>query len=240
MKKITILLLVILCVFTSACSMNMNKPSAKDEAVQLHATYIAPAQQIINKFNDEVKKIFAEHNDNYSADPYVAELAVKTIPKITSLIGGLEKEKISNTQSKEIIRKGLMSYKSYLEVFALLKDVTPGSQEYIKLTPKVMQSMNNADNERLTFNNEFSILTTGKSTYELTLKNFQKLEQGDSYKTVANTFKMPGELTSSTNIQGRVMNSFFMQTYKWQCGDANVSVTFENGKVRTLSQFNLK
>lgn len=94
-------------------------------------------------------------------------------------------------------------------------------------------------NTKLEYDNEYSKITTGKGTYELTLANFQKIHKGDTYQKVAETFKMPGVLKSSSSSQ-LSYGLHTLNTWEWELNDSRVSIIFENNKAELIHQFNLK
>ena len=67
----------------------------------------------------------------------------------------------------------------------------------------------------LAFDNEMSLVTKGKSTYELTLANYRKIHKGDAYAKVCRLVKMPGTLTNSMESSLPLIGKRVLEHYVW-------------------------
>lgn len=235
MKKLTVLLLSLLCLFTVACG----GPSAKEEAERLHKDHMLATKAIWNDdFIPKLKKIHKEIPEE-KKDVEAAKLAEEYKPKLEDAYKKIQAEKVQE-QNKHLSKLIQMQDKNSLEFLNLLivlKDKQNlkqqnWNQDFANVTMRLF-------NTKLEYNNEYSKITTGKGTYELTLANFQKIHKGDTYQQVAETFKMPGVLRSSNSTQ-LSYGPHTLDTWEWELNDSRVDIIFENNKANLIHQFNLK
>lgn len=234
MKKLTIILLSLLCLFIAGCA-----PSAKEEAERLHKDYIVTSQNI---WHDSFLPNFRQVNQNKTQEEkevYFAEVAEHFKPQYLELDKKIQAEKVqkSNEHLLELQKRQIKNLIASLDDLIVLK-------KKINFNQAVWNNNNNNHlraifDTRLEYDNEYKKITTGKGTYELTLANYQKINNGDSYEKVAETFKMPGVITGSTSSQ-LSYGLHTLDTYKWIYNDKKVEIIFENGKAEIISQYNLQ
>lgn len=235
MKKLTIVLLSLLCLFVAGCT-----PSAEKEAERLHKDYILTTRTMWNdEFVPKLQNIFKVKPNTEEQDKEAAILAEQYKPKMLELDKKLQVEKVQkpNEHLLELQKQQVQNSIRFLDVLIMLKDKSKLNEQNWK------NDFNNASlamfNTKLEYNNEYSKVTTGKGTYELTLANFQKIHQGDSYQKVAEIFKMPGKIQQASNT--KIGNEYHESAaYTWELGEARVSVLFQNGKASAINQFYLK
>lgn len=235
MKKLTVLLLSLLCLFTVACG----GPSAKEEAERLHKDHMLATKAIWNDdFIPKLKKIHKEIPEE-KKDVEAAKLAEEYKPKLEDAYKKIQAEKVQeqNKHLSELIQMQNKNSLEFLNLLIVLKDKQNlkqqnWNQDFANVTMRLF-------NTKLEYNNEYSKITTGKGTYELTLANFQKIHKGDTYQQVAETFKMPGVLRSSNSTQ-LSYGPHTLDTWEWELNDSRVDIIFENNKANLIHQFNLK
>lgn len=235
MKKLTVLLLSLLCLFTVACG----GPSAKEEAERLHKDHMLATKAIWNDdFIPKLKKIHKEIPEE-KKDVEAAKLAEEYKPKLEDAYKKIQAEKVQeqNKHLSELIQMQDKNSLEFLNLLIVLKDKQNlkqqnWNQDFANVTMRLF-------NTKLEYNNEYSKITTGKGTYELTLANFQKIHKGDTYQQVAETFKMPGVLRSSNSTQ-LSYGPHTLDTWEWELNDSRVDIIFENNKANLIHQFNLK
>lgn len=235
MKKLTVLLLSLLCLLTVACG----GPSAKEEAERLHKEHMLATKAMWN--DDFVPKLKKIHNEipEEKKDVEAAKLAEEYKPKLEKAYKKIQAEKVQeqNKHLSELIQMQDKNSLEFLNLLIVLKDKQNlkqqnWNQDFANLTMRFF-------NTKLEYDNEYSKITTGKGTYELTLANFQKIHKGDTYQQVAETFKMPGVLRSSNSTQ-LSYGPHTLDTWEWELNDSRVDIIFENNKANLIHQFNLK
>lgn len=235
MKKLTVLLLSLLCLFTVACG----GPSAKDEAERLHKDHMLATKAMWN--DDFVPKLKKIHNEipEEKKDVEAAKLAEEYKPKLEKAYKKIQAETVQeqNKHLSELIQMQDKNSLEFLNLLIVLKDKQNlkqqnWNQDFANVTMRLF-------NTKLEYDNEYSKITTGKGTYELTLANFQKIHKGDTYQQVAETFKMPGVLRSSNSTQ-LSYGPHTLDTWEWELNDSRVDIIFENNKANLIHQFNLK
>ena len=235
MKQLTIVLLSLLCLFTVACG----GPSAKEEAERLHKDHMLATKAMWNnECTPRFHKILKELPEAQQ-DIETAKLAEEFKPKSEELLKKAQGEKVQkqNQRLLELIQQQDKNLIDFLNLTARLKDKQNlnqlnWKQDFTNITIKTI-------NTRLEYDNEYSKITTGKGTYELTLANFQKIHEGDTYQQVAETFKMPGTLVRSNNAQ--ISGEYYYeQDFEWKIDDTRVFVSFDRGKAHLTIQHNLK
>lgn len=235
MKKIAVFILVALCLLTVACG----GPSAKEEAEQLHRDHTLSTRAIWNDdFVPKLKKIHKELPEE-KKDTAAAKLAEEYKPKLEDAYKKIQSEKVQekNKHLSELIQQQDKNSLEFLNLLIMLKDKQNlkkqnWEQDFSNVAMRLF-------NTKLEYDNEYSKLTTGKGTYELTLSNFQKIHKGDTYQQVAETFKMPGVLRASNSSQ----LSYGLQTldtWEWELDGSRVDIIFQNNKAELIHQFNLK
>lgn len=235
MKKLTVLLLSLLCLFTVACG----GPSAKEEAERLHKDHMLATKAMWN--DDFVPKLKKIHNEipEEKKDVEAAKLAEEYKPKLEKAYKKIQAETVQeqNKHLSELIQMQDKNSLEFLNLLIVLKDKQNlkqqnWNQDFANVTMRLF-------NTKLEYDNEYSKITTGKGTYELTLANFQKIHKGDTYQQVAETFKMPGTLVRSNNAQ--ISGEYYYeQDFEWRIDDAKVFVSFDRGKAHLTIQHNLK
>lgn len=235
MKKFTVFMLLALCLLTVACG----GPSAKEEAERLHKDHALATRVIWNdSFVPKLKKIYKELPED-KKDAEAAKLAEEYKPKLEDAYKKIQAEKVQdkNKHLAELIQQQDKNSLEFLNLLIMLKDKQNlkeqnWQQDFANVTMSLF-------NTKLEYDNEYSKITTGKGTYELTLANFQKIHKGDTYQKVAETFKMPGVLKSSSSSQ-LSYGLHTLNTWEWELNDSRVSIIFENNKAELIHQFNLK
>lgn len=235
MKQLTIVLLSLLCLFTVACG----GPSSKEEAERLHKEHTLVTRAMWNNdFIPKLQKIYKELPEEQK-DTAAAKLAEEYKPKLEEAYKKVQAEKVQdkNKHLLELIQqrdKNLLEFSSLLIALKNKQAIKEDNwkQDYANVLIKLF-------NIKLEYDNEYSKATTGKGTYELTLANFQKIHKGDTYQQVAETFKMPGVLTSSSSSH-LSYGLHTLDTWEWALNDSRVEIIFENNKAELIHQFNLK
>lgn len=235
MKKFTVFMLLALCLLTVACG----GPSAKEEAERLHKDHALATRVIWNdNFVPKLKKIHKELPED-KKDAEAAKLAEEYKPKLEDAYKKIQAEKVQdkNKHLAELIQQQDKNSLEFLNLLIMLNDKQNlkeqnWQQDFANVTMSLF-------NTKLEYDNEYSKITTGKGTYELTLANFQKIHKGDTYQKVAETFKMPGVLKSSSSSQ-LSYGLHTLNTWEWELNDSRVSIIFENNKAELIHQFNLK
>lgn len=235
MKKFTVFMLLALCLLTVACG----GPSAKEEAERLHKDHTLATRVIWNdNFVPKLKKIHNELSED-KKDAEAAKLAEEYKPKLEDAYKKIQAEKVQdkNKHLAELIQQQDKNSLEFLNLLIMLNDKQNlkeqnWQQDFANVTMSLF-------NTKLEYDNEYSKITTGKGTYELTLANFQKIHKGDTYQKVAETFKMPGVLKSSSSSQ-LSYGLHTLNTWEWELNDSRVSIIFENNKAELIHQFNLK
>jgi hypothetical protein len=235
MKKIAVFIMLALCLLTVACG----GPSPKEEAERLHKEHALTTRAIWNdNFVPKLKKIHKEIPDE-KKDVEAAKLAEEYKPKLEDAYKKIQAEKVQeqNKHLSELIQMQDKNSLEFLNLLIVLKDKQNlkqqnWNQDFANVTMRLF-------NTKLEYDNEYSKITTGKGTYELTLANFQKIHKGDTYQQVAETFKMPGVLKGSSTSQ-LSYGPHTLDTWEWELNDSRVDIIFENNKANLIHQFNLK
>lgn len=241
MKKIFSLLIIIACFMLTACG-GPPAPTAKEEAVKLHDSYVKQANSILTDMGDDMEKFWQENGKDYTTDVALGKLIKeKYVPQIDTLVKKFESEKVINESVKNLISKELKAEQNKIHMYASLEDTAGMSKDqYYEKGKEVKSSAIQILNTELEFNNEYSSLVNNKSTYELTLVNFRKIHKNDEYFKVANTFQMPGKLENSMETNHKFMGQRLLEVYTWENDGGRVKIMFENGKVYQIEQSGLK
>ena len=234
MKKLTLILLSLLCIAIAGCT-----PSVKEEAERLNNDYMVTSQKI---WNDSFLTNFKQVNQNKTKqeqEVYYAEVAEHFKPQYLELDKKIQAEKVqkSNEHLLELQKRQIQNLIAALDDLIILKK---------KINFNLATWDNNNTNHlraifdtRLEYENEYKQITTGKGTYEVTLANYQKINNGDSYEKIAEIFKMPGKQTYSSVANLGDRNDVY-ETYEWGEKDKFVQVNFRNNKAYRASQFQLQ
>lgn len=241
MKKIFVLLIIVSCFILSACG-GPPAPTAKEEAVKLHDSYVKQADSIDAAMEDDMEKFWKANGHDWTTDVALGKLIKeKYVSQIDTLTKKFESEKVANESVKKLISKKLKAEQNKIHIFSSMADYEGISKEqYNEKSKEFVSSMVQVLNARLEFDNEYSILVNDKSTYELTLANFKKIHKDDNYFSVANTFKMPGKLENSMESNHKFIGPRLLEVYTWENNGGFVKIMFENGKAYQLEQRHLK
>lgn len=120
MKKLTVLLLSLLCLFTVACG----GPSAKEEAERLHKEHMLVTKAMWNnEFTPRFQKILKELPEAQQ-DIEAAKLAEEFKPKPEELLKKAQGEKVQkqNQRLLELIQQQDKNLIDFLNLTARLKD----------------------------------------------------------------------------------------------------------------------
>lgn len=240
MKKILIVLLTLICCISLiGCGADPKK-----EAERLNTEYFKPGFTLFENLLDDVGNLRKEFSDK-RFDEGVAKLITENYkPKFVEMQSKFKNEKdIEDTKlMREQIGYMLNDVISLLDTgLELTKLPTNASKnEAIPYFNKIQILTNNLVSEQVEYLNQYSLLTKGKSSYELTLRNFQQIQKGDSYAKVVQTFKMPGKLTNSEESNIRLIGHRKLEHYVWETNDDYVRIMFENGKAYMMEQKGLK
>ena len=238
MKKLFSLLLIIACFMLTACG----APTPKEEAVKLNNSYVKQADEIYDSTHQELVAMSKKYGESSSEALYEFAKVVRTknLPAINDLIAKFDKEQITDQSIKEMTRKRLLSTQKVITVFSTFdKEKDLNVQQRINFKADYITTMRQAKDELLIYNNEYSKLVNGKSSYALTLDNFKKIHKGDSYVTVANYFNMPGKLISTNDASIGIL-TIQQETFEWKNGESVVTIVFINNEAKQISQKNLQ
>ncbi len=236
MKNIKIALLLLICVLLTACG----GPTAKEEAQRLDKEYMQVSTTLFKE--EYIKKLDAilANKPTSEQDALTVALSEEYKPKFIELQKKLmaEKPQSSNKKLFDLLLVQLKNQNNILEHFILLKDKNTLNKNNYQADGLVLgQAMLNTG---LEYNNEYSMITTGKGTYDLTLANYQRVHKGDDYRTIAKLFKMPGTLTTSNESNMALIGHRKLDVYIWEQNNVMVKIMFENGKAYMLEQRGLK
>lgn len=232
MKKILMVLLALICCISLiGCGADPKK-----EAERLNTEYYSNIVNIFNDWTKEMDPIINKNQDFKVTNMQVAQITNdKTLPTLNELKSKFDKEKLPSELKplhdslNNIFSNMFNFYSKWSEPDGFLN---MGPQN---ATIEIVRLSNNLLNARLSYENEYSIIKNGKSTYKLDLEHYTKIKQGDSYAEVANILGMPGQLTYSS--QGTYL---WAETYEWVLDKKRISARFENNKLKIISQFNLQ
>lgn len=240
MKKVlSLLFIIICCICLVGCGTDTKK-----EAERLHNEYFQPGFKLVEEYQQdwsETDKKFEGKDFDNKISQLVKE---KYKPQFLALKEKFNKEKDIKETAELRKQIGYM-----LDDVLNLADLTfdlcqlPSDTPQEKVTTylkKIGNLTNNLVSEEMEYKNQYSLLTNGKSSYELTLRNFQQIQKGDSYITVVNLFKMPGRLTNSHESNHALIGNRKLEHYVWEDKGATVRIMFENGKAYQMEQVGLK
>lgn len=230
MRKLLLTLIILFGLLAAGCG-----PSEKDLALDYHKKYGVPVSALNDDYINHLKDAVKQHGETYKADIELGRYARDSfIEKCKSTIADASSFKSDNKAVTRLASLNLKRAETILEMGRNSLDyLKPGydgqDDELFDRHRYVAYKFTNA---KLEYENELSVLSTGKSTYELTLDNFNKLKTGLPYATVANTFKMPGSLEKTLDFSftdERDIREF----YVWKHGEATVVLMFKNGYLDT-------
>lgn len=241
MKKLFYCLVLLLsCFIMSACG----GPSVKEEAQRLDTEYYQPGLALFNNLIDDSHKLGDKFEDKRFDESITKLITENYKPKFVELQNKLKTEK--NLDETKLLHEQLnYMAEDVIKLLDVSLEITklPMNTPKDKATPYINKAtilINNLISEQAEYKNQYSILTTGKSTYELSLRNYQQIQKGDSYASVVKIFKMPGTLTNSSESNSALIGHRKLDHYVWKNGDAYVRIMFENGKVYMMEQKGLK
>lgn len=227
MKKLAVLLGLMMCVFMVGCF----GPSQKDEAMKMDTEICRPFGEVRDKF-------FEVWNPSLPL-PEWTKATNEALVKIEEYEQKAVALKVQS-DNKKLHSYMLDQITSMKEVIYILGQAADPNSDNNKLMNDSNNATTNYLNAKFAYENELSEITTGKSTYELTLKNFQKIHKGTPYSDVVKSFKMPGELTSSMETNTALIGHRKLDDYEWKQDGAKVRIVFENGKAHMMEQSGLK
>lgn len=240
MKKILMVLLTLICCISLiGCGADPKK-----EAERLNTEYFKPGFTLFENLLDDVGNLRKEFSDK-RFDEGVAKLITENYkPQFVDMQNKFKNEK--DVEDTKLMREqmGLMldDVIILLDTGLELTSLPINAEKEVALPyfNKMQTTINNLVSEQVEYLNQYSLLTKGKSSYELTLRNYQKIQKGDSYPDVVLTFKMPGKLTNSEESNIRLIGHRKLDHYVWETGDGYVRIMFENGKAYMMEQKGLK
>lgn len=234
-----VLLALICCISLIGCGADPKK-----EAERLNTEYFKPGFTLFENLLDDVGNLRKEFSDK-RFDEGVAKLITENYkPKFVEMQNKFKNEK--DVEDTKLMREqmGLMldDVIILLDTGLELTSLPINAEKEVALPyfNKMQTTINNLVSEQVEYLNQYSLLTKGKSSYELTLRNYQKIQKGDSYPDVVLTFKMPGKLTNSEESNIRLIGHRKLDHYVWETGDGYVRIMFENGKAYMMEQKGLK
>ena len=240
MKKVLIVLLTLICCISIlGCGID-----SKKEAKRLHTEYAEPGFTLFQNLTNEVNDLRSKYGDKRFDDGVKKLIEEKYKPQFVNIQNKFKNEK--DIEDTKLMREqiGLMLD----DVITLLDtglEITslPVNAEKEKALPyfnKIQLLINNLVSEQAEYINQCSLLMQGKSSYELTLRNYQKIQKGDSYPKVVQIFKMPGRLTNSEETNIKLIGPRKLDHYVWETEDCYARIMFENGKAYMMEQKCLK
>lgn len=237
MKKVLSLLLIIACFILTACG----GPTPKDEAIKLNNSYVKQSDEIYDSAHQEMIAMSKKYGQsNEMLYEFAKVTRVKSLPAINDLIVKFDKEQVADKSVKEMIRNRLLSTQKIITVFSNFdKEKELNVQQRIDFKADYTTNMRQVKDGMLIYDNEYSKLVNGKSSYALTLDNFKKIHKGDSYITVANYFNMPGKLISTNDASIGIL-TIQQETFEWKNGESVVTIVFINDEAKQISQKNLQ
>ena len=234
-----VLLTLICCISLIGCGADPKK-----EAERLNTEYFKPGFTLFENLLDDVGNLRKEFSDK-RFDEGVAKLITENYkPQFVDMQNKFKNEK--DVEDTKLMREqmGLMldDVIILLDTGLELTSLPINAEKEVALPyfNKMQTTINNLVSEQVEYLNQYSLLTKGKSSYELTLRNYQKIQKGDSYPDVVLTFKMPGKLTNSEESNIRLIGHRKLDHYVWETGDGYVRIMFENGKAYMMEQKGLK
>lgn len=181
MKKLTFtFILFIICSLLFGCA-SKQKPSA----TEFNSKYSTKVFSIWDRLNSDIENAKTSEDDKV----IVKKMNETYLPDALNLSKEIEKE---NTQPElRNLKIALINYNNSLINFIKISSnifleskVSPISEQ------KILSAFTQLFEQRLLYDNEYSLVTSGKSSFELTLENYKKIQIGDKYSTVIKTFKM--------------------------------------------------
>ena len=231
MKKLTFtFILFIICSLLFGCA-SKQKPSA----TEFNSKYSTKVFSIWDRLNSDIENAKTSEDDKV----IVKKMNETYLPDALNLSKEIEKE---NTQPElRNLKIALINYNNSLINFIKISSnifleskVSPISEQ------KILSAFTQLFEQRLLYDNEYSLVTSGKSSFELTLENYKKIQIGDKYSTVIKTFKMPGKLSNSYTRDMPILGKRTLDTYEWELNSGHVKIMFENGRVHMMEQRNLR
>jgi len=231
MKKLIVTFtLFLFCLFIIGCAVDH-----KQAAQKFDSKYATTAFSIWTNLDLEIGNAKTHEDDMKIIDG----IAKNSIPNVTKLLAELEKENIP-ADLKPMKLSLTRYYNNLVIVLRELQDiVSTGTENDINIQ-KLHSDVTKLYEERLRYNNEYSVINKGVSSFELTLANYRKVQIGANYLSVISKFKMPGNLSSSYTHDMTLIGKRVLDTYEWEFNSGYVKIMFENGKVHMLEQRNLK
>lgn len=240
MKKLLMFLLTLICCISLiGCGADPKK-----EAERLDKEYYQPGISLFQQLNNDVDSIGNQFQDKRFDEGITKLITENYKPKFVDMQNKFKNEK--DIEDTKLMREQI----SYLldDVISLLDaglevaklPANASKDEALPYFNKIHLLLNNLVSEQAEYQNQYSLLTKGKSSYELTLRNFQQIQKGDSYAKVVQTFKMPGKLTNSEESNIRLIGHRKLEHYVWETNDGYVRIMFENGKAYMIEQKGLK
>lgn len=230
MKKIVLLGILI---FAALFYITSNNQTAKD-VDRMDAEYFKPAETIfLEAFDNDILKRIGTDADykDYITNEKSYIITNKYLPAVKTLNDKFSKEK-SNSSIEKLetsLKNMLQSLLNVMEQSENIVDNKALDEAFIRLISDYYQCQN-----------EFSLIKNEKTSYELNVRNFQQIKQGDTYFDVVNKFKMPGALRSSRQYRDFFKGNIVETSYVWDNGKGIVFIDFKNGKVDNMSQIGLE
>ena len=238
-KLLMVLLALICCISILGCGADPKK-----EAERLHQEYAEPGFTLFQNLTKEINDLRSKYGDKRFDDGLKKLIEEKYKPQFVDMQNKFKNEK--DVEDTKLMREqmGLMldDVIILLDTGLELTSLPINAEKEVALPyfNKMQTTINNLVSEQVEYLNQYSLLTKGKSSYELTLRNYQKIQKGDSYPDVVLTFKMPGKLTNSEESNIRLIGHRKLDHYVWETGDGYVRIMFENGKAYMMEQKGLK
>lgn len=239
MKKILSIIFVIICCFALfGCGVDV-----KQEAERLDAEYYQPGYNSLMNLCKEVNSMRSQSADESFNQAVVKTITDKYKPEFIALQTKFNQEKDIKETAKlrEQINYMIQDSIDVMDIGLEFANLSSNDNEKAKaLFNKLSIKFNNLFSEQAEYKNQYSLITTGKSSYELTLRNYQEIQKGDTYAKVVQIFKMPGRLTNSEESNIRLIGHRKLDHYIWESDDCYVRIMFENGKAYMMEQKGLK
>ena len=203
-KLLMVLLALICCISILGCGADPKK-----EAERLHQEYAEPGFTLFQNLTKEINDLRSKYGDKRFDDGVKKLIEEKYKPQFVDMQNKFKNEK--DVEDTKLMREqmGLMldDVIILLDTGLELTSLPINAEKEVALPyfNKMQTTINNLVSEQVEYLNQYSLLTKGKSSYELTLRNYQKIQKGDSYPDVVLTFKMPGKLTNSEESNIRLI-----------------------------------
>lgn len=224
MKKILIFFMIMLGILSiTGCGNNDKK-----EAERLNEEYYVVVKQTYDecmKGNPEIK----------TPDEMLVEInrlsEEKYLPTINEVKTKLEREQVNKSIS--IIKSDLVNLTNSVDDFVkYMPKAVQGAKNRQKGTfLKLIKMATTVEENILVYQNDYSKITTGKGTYELTFENYTKILPNTSYMDIIKIFKMPGKLVDSSYLYNTLI-----ENYIWEINGAKVKMTFNNTILESMEQ----